>query len=58
MKPALKLKAALCWGWVETEEEIYQTLDDLAAVNCDVVTMGQIPAAYAKTSAGGAFRAS
>ena len=37
----VKTKSGIMLGLGETEEEIYQALDDLAAVKCDVVTMGQ-----------------
>lgn len=37
----LKTKSGIMLGLGETEEEIYETMDDLRAVNCDVFTMGQ-----------------
>lgn len=37
----VKTKSGIMLGLGETDEEIYATLDDLAGVNCDVVTMGQ-----------------
>ena len=37
----VKTKSGIMLGLGETEEEIYEALDDLASVNCDVVTMGQ-----------------
>jgi len=37
----VKTKSGIMLGLGETEEEIFEALDDLAKVNCDVVTMGQ-----------------
>lgn len=37
----LRTKSGVMLGLGETEEEIYQTIDDLANVNCDVITLGQ-----------------
>jgi lipoic acid synthetase len=37
----LRTKSGVMLGLGETEEEIYQTIDDLAGVNCDVITLGQ-----------------
>jgi lipoyl synthase len=37
----VKTKSGIMLGLGETEEEIFEALDDLANVNCDVVTMGQ-----------------
>ncbi len=37
----VKTKSGIMLGLGETEDEIYETLDDLARVKCDVVTMGQ-----------------
>lgn len=37
----VKTKSGIMLGLGETDEEIYAALDDLASVNCDVVTMGQ-----------------
>lgn len=37
----VKTKSGIMLGLGETEEEIFAALDDLANVNCDVVTMGQ-----------------
>lgn len=37
----VKTKSGIMLGLGETDEEIFETLDDLAAVNCDVVTLGQ-----------------
>lgn len=37
----VKTKSGIMLGLGETDEEIFETLDDLASVNCDVVTMGQ-----------------
>ncbi|MES2681080.1 MAG: lipoyl synthase [Bacteroidota bacterium] len=40
-KAGVKTKSGIMLGLGETEEEIFEALDDLARVNCDVVTMGQ-----------------
>lgn len=37
----LRTKSGVMLGLGETEEEIYQTIDDLAGVSCDVITLGQ-----------------
>ena len=37
----VKTKSGIMLGLGETDEEIYEALDDLANVKCDVVTMGQ-----------------
>jgi lipoyl synthase len=37
----VKTKCGLMLGLGETEAEIFETIDDLANVNCDVLTMGQ-----------------
>lgn len=37
----VKTKSGIMLGLGETEDEIYETLNDLASVNCDVVTLGQ-----------------
>ncbi|MGZ5304698.1 MAG: lipoyl synthase [Bacteroidia bacterium] len=37
----LKTKSGVMLGLGETEEEIYETMDDLRAVGCDVLTLGQ-----------------
>lgn len=37
----VKTKSGVMLGLGETDDEIFETLDDLAAVNCDVVTLGQ-----------------
>ncbi|MES2138629.1 MAG: lipoyl synthase [Bacteroidota bacterium] len=37
----LKTKSGIMLGLGETEQEIYETMDDLRAVGCDVLTMGQ-----------------
>ncbi len=37
----VKTKSGLMTGLGETEEEIYETINDLAAVKCDVLTIGQ-----------------
>lgn len=40
-KPKMYTKSSLMLGLGETDEEIMQTLKDLRAVNCDVITFGQ-----------------
>lgn len=37
----IKTKCGLMLGLGETEEEVYETINDLAAVKCDVLTIGQ-----------------
>jgi lipoic acid synthetase len=37
----VKTKSGLMLGLGETEEEIYETIDDLVAVSCNVLTIGQ-----------------
>lgn len=37
----VKTKSGLMLGLGETEDEIYETINDLSAVKCDVLTMGQ-----------------
>lgn len=37
----VKTKSGIMLGLGETEEEIYETMDDLRAAGCDVMTMGQ-----------------
>jgi lipoic acid synthetase len=37
----VKTKCGVMLGLGETEQEIYETIDDLAAVKCDVLTLGQ-----------------
>lgn len=37
----VRTKCGLMVGLGETEEEVLETIDDLAAVNCDVLTIGQ-----------------
>lgn len=39
--PEMKTKSGIILGLGETEQEIYETMDDLHAVGCDVLTMGQ-----------------
>ncbi|NDV22700.1 lipoyl synthase [Desulfovibrio sp. JC022] len=34
-------KSGLMVGLGETDEQIYQVIDDLAAINCDIITIGQ-----------------
>lgn len=40
-KPSLVTKTSLMLGFGETDEQIMQTLRDLRAIKCDVVTFGQ-----------------
>lgn len=40
-KPSLVTKTSLMLGFGETDEQILQTLRDLRAIECDVVTFGQ-----------------
>lgn len=40
-KGGMKTKSGIMLGLGETEEEIIETIDDLSAVNCDILTMGQ-----------------
>ncbi|MEM7611082.1 MAG: lipoyl synthase [Pseudomonadota bacterium] len=40
-RPDVLTKTSLMLGLGETDDEIIQTLDDLAAINCDIVTFGQ-----------------
>lgn len=37
----VKTKSGIMLGLGETEQEIFESIDDLASVNCDVLTMGQ-----------------
>jgi len=37
----VKTKSGIMLGLGETEQEVYESLDDLASVKCDVVTLGQ-----------------
>ncbi|MFW5499482.1 MULTISPECIES: lipoyl synthase [unclassified Maridesulfovibrio] len=34
-------KSGLMVGLGETDEQVYQVIDDLAAINCDIITIGQ-----------------
>lgn len=40
-KGGMKTKSGFMLGLGETEEEIFETIDDLASVNVDIVTIGQ-----------------
>ena len=40
-KGGMKTKSGIMLGLGETEEEIYETIDDLSNVSCDILTMGQ-----------------
>jgi lipoic acid synthetase len=37
----MKTKSGIMLGLGESESEILETIDDLASVNCDILTMGQ-----------------
>jgi len=37
----MKTKSGIMLGLGETEQEVYETMDDLRSVGCDVLTMGQ-----------------
>ena len=37
----MQTKSGVMLGLGETEEEIYETMDDLRAVNVDILTLGQ-----------------
>lgn len=41
MDPDIYTKSSIMLGIGETEDEVVQTMDDLRAVNCDVLTIGQ-----------------
>lgn len=41
MKPKIPTKSSIMLGVGETWEEILQTMDDLRAVDCDIMTIGQ-----------------
>ncbi len=34
-------KSGLMVGLGESDEQVYQVIDDLAAINCDIITIGQ-----------------
>ncbi len=40
-KAGITSKSGIMLGLAETEEEIYETMDDLLKVNCKILTMGQ-----------------
>ena len=40
-KAGVRTKSGVMVGLGETEEELLETINDLAAVNCDVITIGQ-----------------
>lgn len=40
-KGGMKTKSGVMLGLGETEDEIYETIDDLASVKCDIITLGQ-----------------
>jgi lipoic acid synthetase len=41
MRPDIRTKSSIMVGLGETYEEILETMDDLRAVNCDILTIGQ-----------------
>ncbi|MGM0712009.1 lipoyl synthase [Brevibacillus parabrevis] len=41
LRPGQKTKSSIMLGVGETDEEIVQTMHDLRAVNCDIMTLGQ-----------------
>ncbi len=41
MRPDIRTKSSIMVGLGETMEEILQTMDDLRAVDCDILTIGQ-----------------
>ncbi len=41
LNPNMKIKSGLMVGLGETEEQVFETLRDLKAVGCDIVTIGQ-----------------
>lgn len=41
MRPDIRTKSSIMVGLGETMEEVYETFDDLRAVNVDIVTVGQ-----------------
>ncbi|TGV10839.1 lipoyl synthase, partial [Mesorhizobium sp. M00.F.Ca.ET.186.01.1.1] len=41
LRPGQKTKSSIMFGVGETDEEIVQTMHDLRAVNCDIMTLGQ-----------------
>ncbi|MEO9532067.1 MAG: lipoyl synthase [Crocinitomicaceae bacterium] len=40
-KGGMKTKSGVMLGLGETEEEVYETIDDLAGINVDILTLGQ-----------------
>jgi lipoic acid synthetase len=40
-KAGMKTKSGLMLGLGETDEEVYETIDELSNINCNVLTMGQ-----------------
>ena len=40
-KGGMKTKSGVMLGLGETEEEIFETIDDLSYINCDILTLGQ-----------------
>ena len=41
VNPSMYVKSGIMLGLGETEDQVFQTLRDLKAVGCDIVTMGQ-----------------
>lgn len=40
-KGGMKTKSGVMLGLGETEDEVLETIDDLSAINCDILTLGQ-----------------
>ncbi|MBD3637719.1 MAG: lipoyl synthase [Crocinitomicaceae bacterium] len=40
-KGGMKTKSGVMLGLGETEEEVYETIDDLSSIKCDILTLGQ-----------------
>ncbi|WP_066758012.1 lipoyl synthase [Crocinitomix algicola] len=40
-RAGMKTKSGIMLGLGETDEEVYETIDDLSSVGCDIITMGQ-----------------
>ena len=52
LSPRTVTKSGVMLGLGETEPELFQTMDDLREVGCQVLTLGQYPPAHAATSPG------
>ena len=55
-RPEVLTKTSLMLGLGETDEEIAQTMDDLRAIDVDLLTLGAIPASDRASSRSAAFR--